>query len=69
MKEHKEILERRGDSMTDTSPLINLKDALSRIKEEIKEFDLQISLLVSFLLHLMYSLRSSPYRQRLCFIG
>ena len=50
IKEHKILLDRRGDSMTNTSPLVKLKAALNRIKTDIKEFDIQIALLVSFII-------------------
>ena len=32
----------RGESMTDTGPLVRLKDAMKKIKKEIKEMDLRI---------------------------
>ncbi len=35
-------MEGRGNSMTDTSPLVKIKGALSSLKAEIKNFDLRI---------------------------
>ena len=35
-------MDSRGNSMTDTSPLILIKKALSRIKSEVKQMDLLI---------------------------
>ena len=35
-------MDSRGNSMTDTSPLILIKKALSRIKSEVKQMDLRI---------------------------
>ena len=35
-------MDSRGNSMTDTSPLILIKKALSRIKNEVKQMDLRI---------------------------
>ena len=32
----------RGNSMTDTSPLVHIKQALKQIKQEVVTFDLQI---------------------------
>ena len=49
LKELNEVLEKRGDRMTDTTPLMKLKDALDTINKDIKNFDLQIALLVSSL--------------------
>lgn len=45
LKELNEVLEKRGDRMTDTTPLMKLKDALDTINKDIKNFDLQIALL------------------------
>jgi|EP01049_Picozoa_sp_SAG25_P005358 estrogen-related receptor beta like 1 len=38
----KSTMDKRGNSMTDTSPLIDIKKALSRIKTEAKQMDLRI---------------------------
>ena len=38
----KSQMDSRGNSMTDTSPLILIKKALSRIKGEVKQMDLRI---------------------------
>ena len=37
----------RGSSMTDTTPLMRLKEALQYIKTDIKTFDLRIGIVVS----------------------
>lgn len=36
----------KGKSMSDTTPLLNLKSALQNIKLEIKNFDVRIGMLV-----------------------
>ncbi|XP_039431055.1 intraflagellar transport protein 57 homolog [Culex pipiens pallens] len=38
-------MEQRGNSMTDGSPLINIKKAIFRIKEEISEMDIKIGVM------------------------
>lgn len=38
-------MEQRGNSMTDGSPLINIKKAVIRLKEEIAEMDVKIGVL------------------------
>lgn len=38
-------MEQRGNSMTDGSPLINIKKALVRLKEEISELDIKIGVM------------------------
>jgi len=42
----------RGESMTDTSPLTRLKEAMKKIKKEIKEMDLRIGTVNHSLLHI-----------------
>lgn len=38
-------MEQRGNSMTDGSPLINIKKAVVRLKEEISELDIKIGVM------------------------
>lgn len=38
-------MEQRGNSMTDGSPLINIKKAVIRLKEEISEMDVKIGVM------------------------
>lgn len=38
----KSKMDQRGNSMTDTSPLLDIKKALARIKAEVKQMDLRI---------------------------
>jgi estrogen-related receptor beta like 1 len=38
-------MEQRGNSMTDGSPLINIKKATARLKEEIAEMDVKIGVM------------------------
>jgi estrogen-related receptor beta like 1 len=38
-------MEQRGNSMTDGSPLINIKKAVIRLKEEISELDIKIGVM------------------------
>ena len=42
LSEIKEHMDNRGDTMTDTSPLVQIKKALQTVKEEIKTFELRI---------------------------
>lgn len=42
LAEIKERMNSRGDSMTDTSPLVQIKKALQKVKEDIKTFELRI---------------------------
>ncbi|XP_044733599.1 intraflagellar transport protein 57 homolog [Chrysoperla carnea] len=46
----KQQMEERGASMTDGTPLINIKKAVSNIKSEIKEMDIRIGVLQSIYL-------------------
>lgn len=39
------LMEQRGNSMTDGSPLINIKKAVVRLKEEISELDIKIGVM------------------------
>lgn len=41
----KDQMEQRGSSMSDGSPLINLKKAIAKIKDEIVQMDLEISVM------------------------
>lgn len=41
----KEQMEQRGSSMSDGSPLINLKKAIAKIKDEIIQMDLEIGVM------------------------
>ena len=38
----KSQMDSRGNSMTDTSPLLDIKKAMSRIKSEVKQMELRI---------------------------
>jgi estrogen-related receptor beta like 1 len=42
LDEIKDTMDSRGNSMTDTSPLVQIKQALSTIRDEIKTFELRI---------------------------
>ena len=42
--------------MTDTGPLVRLKDAMKKIKKEIKEMDLRIGTVSHNLLHIKMAL-------------
>lgn len=42
LRETKTVMDERGSKMTDTSPLVQIKDALKRLSAEIKTFDLRI---------------------------
>ena len=42
----------RGESMTDTGPLVRLKDAMKKIKKEIREMDLRLGTVSHNLLHI-----------------
>ena len=41
----KEIVDKKGNSITDTTPLVQIKTTLQQIKAEIKDYDLQIGIL------------------------
>jgi estrogen-related receptor beta like 1 len=41
----KQQMEAVGSSMTDTAPLLKLKDSMSKLREEIAGFDLRIGIL------------------------
>ena len=42
----------RGESMTDTGPLVRLKDAMKKIKKESREMDLRLGTVSHNLLHI-----------------
>lgn len=42
LAEIKSTMNDRGNSMTDTSPLVQMKQALKQLKQEVVSFDLQI---------------------------
>ncbi len=42
----------RGESMTDTGPLVRLKSAMKKMKTEIKEMDLRLGTVSHNLLHI-----------------
>uniref|UniRef100_A0A7S2KSU8 Intraflagellar transport protein 57 homolog n=1 Tax=Leptocylindrus danicus TaxID=163516 RepID=A0A7S2KSU8_9STRA len=51
LKDLKGAVEMRGSSMTDTTPLMRIKEALQLIKADIKTFDLQIGIVENALIH------------------
>ena len=42
LDEVKSTMDERGNSMTDTTPLVKIKKALQRLKREIKEMELRM---------------------------
>lgn len=42
LRETKSVMDDRGSKMTDTSPLVQIKEALKTLAVEIKNFDLRI---------------------------
>lgn len=42
LRETKTVMDDRGSKMTDTSPLVQIKEALKTLAVEIKNFDLRI---------------------------
>lgn len=42
LRETKSVMDDRGSKMTDTSPLVQIKEALKTLSAEIKHFDLRI---------------------------
>jgi len=51
LKHIKESVNRKGNSITDTSPLARMKAALQQIKSDIRSYDLQLGILEHILLH------------------
>ncbi len=47
----KAMIDERGNSMTNTNPLVRIKTALLNIKSEIRDYDLEIGVLEHTLLH------------------
>lgn len=47
LQEVKRAMNEKGNSMTDTTPLVQTKQALAKLKGETKDFDLRIGVLVS----------------------
>ena len=43
----KKKIDRKGSSITDTTPLVEIRGALQRLRTENKEFDVRIGILVS----------------------
>jgi estrogen-related receptor beta like 1 len=50
LKEVKSRVDEKGTSMTDTSPLVQIKTTLQQIKSEIREYDIKIGVLENTLL-------------------
>ncbi|KAJ8524377.1 hypothetical protein ON010_g16741 [Phytophthora cinnamomi] len=50
LKETKGVMDERGAKMTDTSPLVHIKDALKTLAAEIKNFELRIGVVSHTLL-------------------
>jgi len=46
LKELNKMVESRGNQMTNTAQIIKIKDALRKVKQEIKNFAKQIAILV-----------------------
>lgn len=42
LRDTKTVMDDRGSKMTDTSPLVQIKEALKKLSAEIKNFDLRI---------------------------
>lgn len=42
LRETKGVMDERGSKMTDTSPLVQIKDTLKTLSQEIKTFELRI---------------------------
>lgn len=47
LRDVKRAMNEKGNSMTDTTPLVTCKQALTKLKSETKDFDLRIGVLVS----------------------
>ena len=43
----KRLLEEKNGSISDTTPIVEIKSALDKLKADIKEFDLRIGVVVS----------------------
>lgn len=50
LRETKGVMDERGSKMTDTSPLVQIKDTLKTLSQEIKTFELRIGV-VRYLSH------------------
>lgn len=46
LKELNKMVESRGNQMTNTAQIIKIKDALRKVKQEIKNFSKEIAILV-----------------------
>jgi estrogen-related receptor beta like 1 len=46
----KHTMDQQGSSMTDTGPLVKLKNTMSKIREEIAQFDIRIGVIENILL-------------------
>ena len=57
-------MDERGDSMTDTGPLVKLKDAMKKIKKDITAMDLRIGTVAHNLLHIKLAEQSSKENKR-----
>jgi estrogen-related receptor beta like 1 len=49
-----------GSGMTDSKPLVNIKQGLAKLKTEIKEMDLRIGVIQHTLLHARLKNKSIP---------
>lgn len=57
-------MEERGDSMTDTGPLVKIQGAMKTIKKEITSMDLRIGTVAQNLLHIKLAEQSSKENDR-----
>ncbi len=46
LEEVKKMMDEKGNSMTDTTPLVQIRESLQRLKDENKELDIRIGVLV-----------------------
>ncbi len=45
-------MDQRGESMKDTGPLVRLKDAMKKLRKDIKDMDLRVGTVSHSLLHI-----------------
>lgn len=60
----KSDMDSRGDSMTDTGPLVKLKDAMKKIKKDITGMDVRIGTVAHNLLHVKLAAEHSRENER-----
>ncbi|TYZ57500.1 hypothetical protein PybrP1_004343 [[Pythium] brassicae (nom. inval.)] len=62
LRETKSVMDDRGSKMTDTSPLVQIKEALKTLSAEIKHFDLRIGVVSHTLLQAKSRQASAAFR-------